>query len=98
MMSHAHLNTELVENLPDVMRVNAVERERHRAATVSRVLRTVDAQTFDGCERVERVTGQLVLVCGDGGHVEPAQIVDRDAERDGFRDRRRTRLEPGRWR
>src|SRR5438046_2955023 len=59
-VAHAYLNTEVVENLPDVVRVDAVERERQRAAPADRHPGAEDPQPGYGLERVERVRRELL--------------------------------------
>src|SRR3984885_4681860 len=59
-----HGDAELVEQLTDVVRVHAVDRERYGTAPVLGGQRAEDAHAVDGAERLERVRGELLLVRG----------------------------------
>src|SRR6202034_370857 len=72
-MVGTHGDAELVQQLADVMRVYAVDRERYGTAPVLGGKRAEDAHALDAAERFERVRGELLLV---RGHVLHAQRVE----------------------
>src|SRR5882724_11826399 len=61
-VAHAYLNTEVVENLPDVVRVDAGQLEGQRAAPADRHPGAEDPQAGHGLQSVQRVRGELLLV------------------------------------
>src|SRR5689334_708601 len=92
-MTGAHGDALLVEQLRDVVRMNALERKGDRGATVDGGGRPDDAQVRDRLQTLERVGGERLLVLADLGHAERGHPVDGRAERDGLRDHRRAGLE-----
>ena len=81
------------EDLGDVVRVDAVERERDDAAATLGVGGAVDGEPLDLAEALERVGGELALV---GAHRRPCrarQEVDRGAQADRLGDGGGARLE-----
>src|SRR5579875_2370188 len=76
---------EVVQHLPDIVRVDAVHLERDRPAAVPRGQRAEDAHPADLAERADRVRGEVLLVSGDRIHAERVQVVagSGDADRLG---------------
>src|SRR5690606_38659207 len=83
----------VVQDLTDIVRVDALQREGYGTAPHLEVAGTDDTQAGDLRQRVQGVGGQLPLVRLDGGHADRGQVVDGRAEADGLHDRRRARLE-----
>src|ERR1035438_130511 len=65
-----HGDAELVQDLSDVMRVNALDDERHRAAAAVRAHRAQDRYPVDVAECCQRVRCQCLLVRRDAGHAQ----------------------------
>ena len=89
----AHADVLAVEELGDVVRVHAVDLEGDHAAARVGVGRAETRDAGDLGEPLERVGGQLALVCADALHAERGEVVDGGAEPDGLGDRRRAGLE-----
>src|SRR6185503_21268016 len=64
-MARPDCDAAAVADLGEVVRVNAVEREAHKAAAVGRVRRPVDPQAGHAGEAFQGVCGQLALVRPD---------------------------------
>src|SRR5262245_14553736 len=87
-------DTEPVEHLGDVVRVDARQVEWHYAAAGVGVQRAVQLDAGDARRQdLERVVDELTLVVADAVHPDRGQVVDRDAETDGVTDGRRPGLE-----
>ena len=71
------------------------EREAHEAGAVFG-RGAEDVQAIDFAEPLVGVAGQLVFVAGDFFEADQVEVIDRRAERDGGRDRRRAGFELGR--
>src|SRR4051812_24716603 len=97
-MPGAHRDALLVEQLGDVVGVNALDGEGDRGATVDRGGRPDDAQIGDGLQTLERVRGERLLVLADVVEPESRDVVDGGTECDRLGDHRRTGLEAVRWR
>jgi len=70
-------DAEVVEHLPDVVRVHLGHLERHGAAAVLCRVGTQDPHPGDLAKRGQRVRGQGFLVRRDVVHAERGQVVDR---------------------
>jgi len=81
-----------VKDLRDVVRVNAVDVERHDARPpVSR--RPIQREAVDLAEAAECIRGELVLVRLDRLEPDLGDVVERDAKAVRLRDRGRAGLE-----
>ena len=83
----------VVENLTDVVRVHAVDDERHRRTTVLHRCGADDADTIDTRQAVNGRGNQLAFVGFDRVHAEGAEIARRRGQTDHLRGHRGTRLE-----
>src|SRR5438067_1096744 len=92
MMSRADRDSLHVEDLRDVVGMDAVDVERDDAGAALRG-RAVQGDARHLAQPSERVCGQLVLVRLDRVEADARQIVDRGAESDRLRHRRGARLE-----
>src|SRR5437660_1341015 len=94
-MAGANADCPLVEYLADVVRVDALVRERDHATPVGRIGRALDRDVVTVAlgERAQRVGRELALVLADAVHTEVVEVVDGGAEPDYLGDRRRPRLE-----
>ena len=72
-----HGDAGVVEDLPDVVGVDALDDERDGAATVMGVGRADDADPRALRQALEQRLGQRVLVRRDARHPQRAEVVDR---------------------
>ncbi len=81
----------VVEHLPDVVRVDAVDDEGDRSPAGDGVGGPMTRTPVDLGQPVERVAGEPVLVGGDRVHADRGEVVDRGTEPDGLRGHRARR-------
>ena len=89
-----HRHAAVVEHLPDVVGVHAVDDERHGATAVREVPRPDDPHARHLRQPVQRSAGERELVGEHGLHPEAVEVVDGRAQADGLRRHRHARLEP----
>jgi len=94
----SYRDAQLVQQLPDIVRVHPVHSERHGAAAVIGRQRSEDANSGDAAERVERVCRQRLLVRGHVRHAERVEVIARRGQARRLRGRGHPGLEPLRWR
>ena len=87
MVAGADRDAMAVEDLGDVVAVDALELEGHRAEALGGGRGAEDAQAGDGGDSVEGVVRDLVLVCGDRVHPERVEPANRRREADRLGDR-----------
>src|SRR5438128_1515642 len=73
-----------IDQLGDVVRVQALDRKRRQAAAGIGLRRSVDAQPSHFGQAFEQMAGELDPVQADALHAQPVEIIDRRAERDGL--------------
>src|SRR5262245_54045181 len=81
-VSDADCDTQLVEYLADIVRMDALHRERDRAAPVDRPYRSDNPKPGHRREAVECISGQRYFVGPDLVHVDGGKIVHRGAKAD----------------
>ena len=86
MVAGADGDAVLVEKRGEIVRVNVAEGERHQAAAFFHVERAVEDDLDEVLEAVDGVLGDLLFVLADFVQADALQVIDRDAEADGFGD------------
>src|SRR5262249_28447072 len=83
-----------VEQRGDVVRVQALDGERHHGPAVDGHGRAVHRDPGDSSKALERLARERPLVLADSLHAELLQVFDRRSQPDRLGDRRCARLEP----
>src|SRR6185312_10006196 len=92
-MSGADADAGAVGELGDVVRVDAVDRERRERAATLGVAWPDDPQPGNLGQPLEHVCGERALVIAHTLHTERVEVADGRTEPDRLGDRRRSRLE-----
>src|SRR5688500_15743614 len=96
-VTHPYRDTFGVENLADVIGVNAFDVEGNGGAPCFRRGRADDPYAWQRPDRIKRVRGQHSLVPLDRRHADTGEVIAGGSQADGLRGHRYAGLEALRW-